>query len=246
MVGPTYGEVNYNKTIYSITQWLRSNSRQIKYNDWMAQALIFDFDGVIVLSEQARFNALQRCASRYDTTIPDNLFKNIVGRTTANFFKLSLPDLDTHTLQKILGDYQHEYKDKIVDYVTPVAATTEFIRTYKGQKVLAVASGSGMKTLKTVLTHLGIFEKFTCIVGQEHVAKHKPDPETYTLTATQLGTPAKDCIVIEDTVVGVQAALQAGMQVYVFLNGINARAEFKDLKVAGYFETTEQLQVALA
>jgi beta-phosphoglucomutase-like phosphatase (HAD superfamily) len=212
----------------------------------MTKALIFDFDGVIVLSEQARFQAIQQLGQRYGLEIQDKLFKNIIGRTTNDFFKLFLPELDTEILQKILDDLQREYRDKIVDHVIPIAATTEFIRTYNGDKKLAVGSGSSTVVLETVLKHLGIFEKFACIVGKEHVVRHKPDPEVYSLTARQLGCSARDCLVIEDTVVGAQAALNAGAQVYVFLNGVNSRAEFDGLKVAGFLKTTEQIRAIIA
>lgn len=212
----------------------------------MPKALIFDFDGVIVLSEQARFRALQQIAQRYDVQIDNDLFKGIIGRTTKNFFSASLPDVDKTVLDKIVADIQKEYKDKIVDHVTPITATTDFIREYTGSKLLAVASGSTVAVLDTVLRHIGIFDKFTCVVGQEHVTNHKPDPEVYNLTARQLGCSGADCIVIEDTVVGAAAAISAGMSVYIFLNGLNSRAEFKGIKVAGFLETAKQIQQALA
>lgn len=208
----------------------------------MTKALIFDFDGVIVLSEEARFRALQQLAARYGITIRDELFKSIVGRTTKDFFRLFLPDLDAATMRKILDDLQREYRDKIIDHVTPVAATTAFIRTYSGLTKLAVASGSSTAVLQTVLAHLGIAAKFACITGKEHVARHKPDPEVYTLTARQLGCEARDCAVIEDTVVGARAALNAGMAAYIFLNGVNSRDEFDGMPVAGFVETTAQLR----
>lgn len=212
----------------------------------MSKALIFDFDGVIVLSEQARFGVLQRIAQRHGVTIEDDLFNDIVGRTTKYFFSNSLPDVDQSVLDKILVDNQREYKDKIVDHVVPIAPTTDFIKNYIGHKQLAVASGSTTVVLHTVLNHLGVLEKFTCIVGQEHVTKHKPDPEVYNLAASQLGCVNFDCIVIEDTVIGAQAAIGAGMSVYILLNGVNNRADFDDVNVAGFLETLEELQQALA
>lgn len=83
-------------------------------------------------------------------------------------------------------------------------------------------------------------------MGQEHVTKHKPDPEVYSLTALQLGCSNEDCIVIEDTVVGAEAAISAGMPVYIFLNGVNSRAEFDDVAVEDFLETIEQIRQALA
>lgn len=93
---------------------------------------------------------------------------------------------------------------------------------------------------------MGLFEKFTRVVGLEHVTRHKPDSEVYNLTARQLGCLNQNCIVIEDTVVGAEAAINAGMPVYIFLNGVNSRAEFNDVSVSGFLETIEQIRGALA
>jgi hypothetical protein len=89
------------------------------------------------------------------------LFRNIVGRTTNDFFKLNFPNLERNVLEKILFDYQIEYRDKIVNYIIPVAFTNDFIRSYKGDTLLAVASGSDTKVLDTSLKHLGLHDKFT-------------------------------------------------------------------------------------
>lgn len=212
----------------------------------MVKAIIFDFDGVIVLSEQGRFHALQQLADRYGVAIRDELFpKHIVGRTTHDFFELNFPDLPRDTLGKIMHDYQVEYKDKVVDHVVPIAFTNEFIRNYGGDKLLAVASGSDTKVLDTLLKHLGLHDKFTCIVGKEHVTKHKPEPEAYLYTAKELGLSPDECIVVEDTAVGAEAANNADMKVYALLNGINAKEDFESVKVEGYVADLAQLQAAL-
>lgn len=189
---------------------------------------------------------MQKSAQKYGVRIDDDLYKEIIGRTTSYFFDASLPNIDKAVLDKIRVDYTEEYKDKIVDHVMPVGATVDFVKEYGGPKLLAVAWGSTQSVLDTVLRHIGILDKFTCIVGHERVTKHKPDPEVYKLAAHQLGCSNADCIVIEDTAVGAEAAINAGMSVYIFLNGVNSKAEFSNVKVAGYLETIEQLRAALA
>jgi beta-phosphoglucomutase len=211
----------------------------------MSDAIIFDFDGVIVSSEQSRFQALQKIALRFDVEIPDKLFTDIIGRTTKDFFSEFLPNIDPGHLSKIMQTYQKEYKNKIIDFITPIHATIDFIQAYDGTKLLAVASGSDTVILETVLKHLGIYDKFACIVGKEHVTKHKPDPEVYAYTATQLGCDPGNCVVVEDTVVGVQAALHAGMKVYVFLNEVNSKEEFAGIEINGFLETTEHIRQSL-
>jgi len=215
------------------------------YGGCMIKAIIFDFDGVIVLSEQGRFAALQQLAERHDFEISDDMFKKIIGHTTHDFFELYFPDLEPKKLEKLMHDYQVEYKDKVVDHVVPIAFTNEFIRNYDCDKLLAVASGSDTKVLDTLLKHLGLLDKFTLVVGKEHVTKHKPNPEAYLYAAKELRLSPDECIVVEDTAVGAEAANNAGMKVFALLNGINDRDDFEHVKVVGYIADLAQLHDAL-
>lgn len=210
----------------------------------MIRALIFDFDGVLVLSEKARFRVLQTMGQRHGLEISDHLFSNIVGRTTKDFFKLNFPKLDADTLEKIITDYTAEYKDKIVDHVTPITFTNDFIRDYDGDKVLAITSGSDTKILETLLLHLGLRDKISCVVGKEHVTKHKSDPEAYLYTASQFNLPPQACIVFEDTAVGAEAALNAGMHVYAVLNGLNSDSDFDTLPIQGFINNLQDIVTA--
>lgn len=99
--------------------------------------------------------------------------------------------------------------------------------------------------LDTLLKHLGLHDKFARIVGKEHVSKHKPDPEAYLYTAKELGLSPAECIVVEDTAVGAQAANNAGMKVFALLNGLNSRDDFASVAVEGYIGDLTQLQAAL-
>jgi len=207
----------------------------------MIKALIFDFDGVLVMSEHARFNVLQKMAKHHGLDISDELFSKVVGRTTKDFFELNFPTLDKGTLQSIIADYTVEYKDKIVDHVTPIAFTNDFIRQYSGDKVLAVTSGNDTRIIELLLTHLNLRDKINCVVGKEHVAKHKPDPQAYLYTAEQLELRPETCLVFEDTAVGAEAALKAGMSVYVVLNGLNSKVDFDSLSISGYVKDYEDL-----
>ena len=212
----------------------------------MIKALIFDFDGVLVMSEHNRFNVLQTMAKQHGLDISDELFSNIVGRTTKDFFRLNFPSLDEDTLHSIITDYTAEYKDKIVDHVTPIKFTNDFIRQYSGNKVLAVTSGSDTRILELLLLHLSLRGKISCVVGKEHVTKHKPDPQAYLYTAKQLGLHPETCMVFEDTAVGAEAALKAGMHVYAVLNGLNSKADFDSLSISGYIKNYEDLVNAVA
>jgi beta-phosphoglucomutase-like phosphatase (HAD superfamily) len=211
----------------------------------MIKAIIFDFDGVIVMSDKGRFGALQKIGKRYNLTIKDELFPKIVGITTVDFFSRHFPALDTSTYYKIMADYKREYKDRIVDHVVPIAFTNDFIRGYKGDKVLAVASGSDVQILETLIRHLGLYDKFTFFLGKEHTKEHKPHPAVYLHAAEKLGLDPSECVAIEDSTTGAQAAQAAGMHIYGLLNGTNSKFDFEGVKVEGFIENLSQLQKAL-
>ena len=64
---------------------------------------------------------------------------------------------------------------------------------------------------EAVLTRLGIRDAFALIVDGSEVVNGKPDPEAYLVTARKLGVNASECVVFEDSHVGVIAAKRAGM-----------------------------------
>jgi beta-phosphoglucomutase-like phosphatase (HAD superfamily) len=211
----------------------------------MYKALIFDFDGVIALSEQARFGVLQRVAEDHGLTIENSLFKAMTGATTRNFFKHHFSELDSAVIEQIIEDYTKEYKDKIIDHATPIVETNDFIKRYDGDLPLAVASGSDTKVLETMLNHLAIRDRFQFVFGKEHAKQHKPHPEVYLRVSESLGVPIKDCAIIEDSVHGATAALAAGADTYVFLNGINDVEDFKGMAINGFLRTTEDIEAIL-
>jgi len=76
---------------------------------------------------------------------------------------------------------------------------------------VALATMSFRDQAETVLDALGLAHAFELVVTAEDVQEGKPDPEIYRLVAQRLGLSSQQCLVIEDTLVGVQSAVAAGM-----------------------------------
>lgn len=76
---------------------------------------------------------------------------------------------------------------------------------------LAVTSSAVRSAIETILRRFRLLQMFELIVDGSEVARGKPDPEAYVLTATRLGLPPQECVVFEDSTVGVAAAKAAGM-----------------------------------
>ena len=216
------------------------------YTAAMPKALIFDFDGVIVLSEEARLKVMQQIALRHNFVIPEDHLHVLVGTTTQNYLTANFPRLSEADRQAIQQDFNAEFKDKVVDHMMPISATCDFIKKYDGPVPMCVASGSDIKVLETMLKHIGIAHKFQHVFSKEHVTKSKPHPEIYQLTAHTLGVAPEDCLVIEDSVSGVTAAIAAAIPVYVFLNELNSKEQFASLPISGFVSTTRDIEALLA
>src|SRR4051812_29558876 len=117
----------------------------------MIKAIIFDFDGIIGSSEQARFAFLKQLLSSKGLVLKDEEFKNIVGRTTDTFFNtVEIEGLTPALKEEILAEFTQNYKGNIIQYVKPISVVVDFIKSYTGPLRFAVASGSGMKGLQTL------------------------------------------------------------------------------------------------
>jgi beta-phosphoglucomutase len=77
----------------------------------------------------------------------------------------------------------------------------------------AVATSASGADVERLLGPLGLRDRFDAVVAAEDVRLGKPDPEVYLLAAESIGVAPGDCLVFEDSVVGVQAARRAGMRV---------------------------------
>ncbi len=90
----------------------------------------------------------------------------------------------------------------------------------------AVASSSSSRHVEEVLAQLGLAERVYATACGDEVAQGKPAPDLYLLAATRLGVDPADCLALEDSLPGVQAALAAGMAVIAVPNGHTSDADF--------------------
>ena len=86
---------------------------------------------------------------------------------------------------------------KVLDYLT--------------QEKQAISLGSASKNARMILKKVHLINQFDAIVDGNDVVKGKPNPEVFLKAAKELNTAAKDCIVFEDSVAGIQAANTANM-----------------------------------
>ena len=189
----------------------------------MLKAVIFDFDGVITDSEILHLRAFNRSLAPYGVEISTkDYYANYLGFSDFDCYKALI---DNGVLkiepQQVSGVIKQ--KSTIFEELTRTEGRTiegvhGLLNMLKENKIpMAICSGSLMAEIEVVLGEAKLRHFFSVIVSAEQVKKGKPSPEGFVLTLQKLNKKCRppiaagECIVIEDSRWGLQAARAAGM-----------------------------------
>ncbi|MGH9599266.1 MAG: HAD family hydrolase, partial [Terracidiphilus sp.] len=112
---------------------------------------------------------------------------------------------------EILAARKEGLYHELLPQLKAVPEVAEIIAAEHGRIPFAVVSGSGRATIVKSLTAIGLLDRFEVLVGAEDYANGKPAPDGYLLAARKLGVAPADCLVFEDTAMGIESATAAGM-----------------------------------
>jgi len=175
------------------------------------KAFLFDCDGTIVDSMPLHYVAWNKALSEWSCEFTEDLFYAWGGMPVAEIIAtlnerqgLAMPVEEVATRKEQL------YFD-ILPELKAVPEVLEHIHASYGRIPFAVVSGSTRDSVRRSLEILGILDRFETLVCAGDYAKSKPHPEPFLLAAKRLGIAPKDCLVFEDTEMGIQSATAAGM-----------------------------------
>lgn len=191
------------------------------------KAVIFDMDGVLCDSEPFILKAAQQILMEIGgKPIPAQAFQPFVGAGEDRYIggpaEACGIDID---LPKTKARVYQRYQQLIVGQLQPLPGVDDFIAHCKATgRTCAVASSADLIKVKANLTELGLpFEQFNAVVTGSDVTCKKPDPEAFLLAAQRLNTPPANCMVVEDAVNGVTAAIRAGMYCLALTTSFDAQ-----------------------
>lgn len=189
-------------------------------------AVIFDMDGVLVDSEpiwraaeRARFAEVGRPLTEEDAT--STMGMRVDEVVDHWFARQPWPDPDHPAL---IGRILDTVVEMITAGAEPLPGVVDAVRACEKHGLrLAVASSSWTRVIDAALSRLEIAAAFEVVCSAESEPYGKPHPGVFLTTATQLGVDPTRCLVVEDSVNGMVAALAARMRVVVVPERWNPR-----------------------
>lgn len=179
-------------------------------------ACIFDLDGVIVDTARYHFLAWKRLTDQLGIhfTEADNERLKGVSRMASLEIILEIGNRKADEIRKL--EYATLKNEWYVEYISKMSpdeilpGCIRFIKEIRNANILT-AIGSASKNTPMILERVGIRDLFDAVADGNVIAKAKPDPEVFLKAAEMVGINPGNCVVFEDAVAGVQAALNAGM-----------------------------------
>lgn len=192
----------------------------------MIKAVLFDFDGVIVDTERARFVQLNNILKRYTLKLKEEWFKDILGLKTDVFLRKKFSNLSENNIKKI-SDERRDLLKKNPFRLKLYHGIDSSVITLSKQYCLAVVTGTDKIIVKKILSNYNIDRYFNVLITGDMFSSSKPDSECYELALKKLRMKPDEVIVIEDSKVGILAAKKLNCIVFGYKNSYN-KEQLKD------------------
>ena len=200
----------------------------------MLKTVIFDFDGVITDSEILHFRTFNEILSKYGVEISlRDYYKDYLGLSDFDLFKLLINNgtlkLDTSEIESLVSRKNEIFEKLAQSEGKIIEGVRDFLQKLTQNKItIAICSGALLSEIELVLEQANLRGFFEVIVSAEQTQRSKPYPDGFLLTLQKLNKKsssnikAEQCVVIEDSHWGIEAAKQAKMNVIAVTNSYDA------------------------
>lgn len=192
----------------------------------MYRAVIFDFDGTIVDTEQHLFDTINHHLQQYNKpAISLDFYKQSIGGAATQLHTYLEEQLGKERKEKIYTD--HHQSSEFLPINEEIKTLMAFCK--KRHIPMAIATSSYRKDIMPTFNQLNLDEYIEVVIGREDVDAIKPEPDPYLTAVQSLNFNPVNCLAIEDSVNGATAAINAGLDVIVNTNEITAKQDFSSI-----------------
>lgn len=175
------------------------------------RAYLFDCDGTIVDSMPLHYIAWKTSLAEYGCVYEEELFYAWGGRPIREIIGLLNKAQGLNMPVEEVAEKKEALYLSLLPQLKAIPEVIEHIDAQHGRIPFAVVSGSRRDSVTGSLGALGLLDKFETLVCAEDYKRGKPAPDAFLLAAERLNVPPSECLVFEDTELGIEAATAAGM-----------------------------------
>ncbi|OAN18083.1 carotenoid dehydrogenase [Photobacterium jeanii] len=183
------------------------------------QALIFDMDGTLIDSMPAHLGAWRRTCEAFGIPFDQEWLHSLGGMPTKKTARAIIERYQLDVQPQLLVETKFQYYEATEHKGVVIPATVDLLKQFRHEKKTAVGTGCIRRHADELLTMTELLPLLDAVVTASDVIRYKPEPDTFLLAAERVGVKPQDCVVFEDTNLGRQAALAAGMDCILVKNG---------------------------
>lgn len=176
------------------------------------RAYIFDLDGTLVDTERANYEAYRLAYLEVGIELSEEAYRSTFGLRFDAMSRIVAPTLTAEQTERVRLAKQRYYPASF-KYLFLNHALVEFLKMVSQQTPAALATTGSRNNVTAVLDHFDLAHLFAHRIFGEDVTQGKPHPECYAKAIALFGVSAQECLVFEDSTVGMAAASAAGAHV---------------------------------
>jgi HAD superfamily hydrolase (TIGR01509 family) len=191
-------------------------------------ALVFDFDGLILDTEWPEFSTVREEFAAHGVTLRLENWQSIVGRADhPHWFDWLQAEVDMPLDRSVVVERRRRRHHALIAEQPLRPGVLELIDTALASEIpLAVASSSSTTWVEGHLDRFGLLERFEVVRCRDQVARAKPDPELFASALAMIGASPERSVAFEDSHHGCSAAKAAGMFCVVVPNDVTRSQAF--------------------
>lgn len=179
----------------------------------MLELVIFDVDGLMIDTESVWKNAFDKAGDKYGIpNLGDTLFPSLIGKRLEDEQELLDRLLPSDIQDKLMNEWRQIGLGSLEREVPVKPGLYEMLDFLEQHHIkMAVATTTRRDLTEQRLKKIGVYDRFEYVLCGDEVTNRKPDPEIYLSVLKRMDTDARNALVLEDSVVGVEAAYRAGI-----------------------------------
>ncbi|MCR4336075.1 MAG: HAD family phosphatase [archaeon] len=208
----------------------------------MLEAVIFDFDGVIIDSPPYYLKHMKKYLHALNTDITDEDINHLVGYPFTQKIQYLNKTYNLNLVREEFVEKTSEEMNKEMNRKIKCPANLKNLlnELQENGTELAIASSNSKNNVMFYLEKFNITEMFSHVVTLDQVGSPKPAPDTYIEVMKRVGKKPEKSVAIEDTIIGVEAAVEAGLKAVAKPNKFTLNHDFSraDLIIKNFEELT--------